>query len=122
MGVEKNDSTKSSEENPKEDNDSGNKENDSANFGIVTDEDKEADKEATGKLNSMIDERLKTKPLPPPPALDGTRNSNSELPSKSRDGDSDVDILKNGNGFILGVGIIVHFHSCGYCRSFEKWC
>lgn len=116
MGVEKNDAPKPSVEDSKEDGDSGNKENDTANFGIVTDEDREADKEATGKLTSMIEERLKTKPLPPPPSLDGSRNSNSELPSKSRDEDSDVDILKNGNGFMLGVGIVViHCYDCGYC-------
>lgn len=116
MGVEKNDTPKPSVVDSKEDIDSGNKENGTANFGIVTDEDREADKEATGKLTGMIEERLKTRPLPPPPALDGSRNSNSELPSKSRDEDSDVDILKNGNGFMLGVGIVViHCYDCGYC-------
>ncbi|XP_015894679.3 RNA-binding motif protein 25 [Ziziphus jujuba] len=82
----------------KDDNDSGNKENETTNFGIVTDEDRVADQEAIEKLTGMIEERLKTRPLPPPPAqapADGTGNSNSELLTKSRDGDSDVDLLKN---------------------------
>lgn len=81
-----------------EDNGSGNKENhDFANFGIVTDEDKEADREALEKLTSMIEERLKTMPPPPPPPLppaqatgDGSGNSNSDVPAKSRDGDSEM--------------------------------
>lgn len=73
---------------------SGNKENhDFANFGIVTDEDREADREALEKLTSMIEERLKTRPLPPPPTHapgDGSGNPNSEAPAKSRDGDSEM--------------------------------
>ncbi|XP_024023897.1 RNA-binding protein 25 isoform X2 [Morus notabilis] len=99
---EKTDLPKPTAEEPtKEDSDSGNKENDNANFGIVTDEDSEADREAMGKLTSMIEERLKTKPLPPPPppppppaqaSGEGAGNSNSELPAKSRDGDSDADM------------------------------
>ncbi|CAK9182473.1 unnamed protein product [Ilex paraguariensis] len=70
---------------------------DSANFGLVTAEDREADREATEKLTGMIEERIKTKPLPPPPpqtAAEGSGNSNSELPARSRGGDSDVDITK----------------------------
>lgn len=68
-----------------------------ANFGVINDEDREADKEATEKLTNMIEERLKTKPPPPPPqqiATDG--NSNLDLPTKSKDGDSDADLMKNG--------------------------
>lgn len=67
-----------------------------ANFGVINDEDREADKEATEKLTNMIEERLKTKPPPPPPqqiATDG--NSNLDLPTKSKDGDSDADLMKN---------------------------
>ncbi|XP_042497943.1 RNA-binding protein 25-like isoform X2 [Macadamia integrifolia] len=83
----------------KDESDSTDKENqDSSTFGIVTDEDREADGDALEKLTSMIEERLKTKPPPPPPALntaDGSAKSNSELPSKSRDGDSDVDIMRS---------------------------
>lgn len=47
----------------------------------------------------MLQERLKNRPLLPPPPLEtasDTAKSNSEAPSKSRDGDSDVDIIKNG--------------------------
>ncbi|XP_062110288.1 RNA-binding motif protein 25 isoform X3 [Humulus lupulus] len=95
VGDEKNNDlpTPAAEE-PKEDNDSVNKENDNATFGIVTDEDKEADQVASKKLRSMIEERMKNKPLPPPPAQapsDVIGNSNSELPAKSRDGDSEAD-------------------------------
>ncbi|KAM5566759.1 RNA-binding protein 25 [Rosa sericea] len=81
-----------------EDSNSGNKESNTTNFGIVTDEDKEADRVAMEKLTSLIEERLKTNPLPPPPPLapgDRTGNSISELPAKSRDGDPDVDITRN---------------------------
>uniref|UniRef100_A0A1D1ZAQ2 RNA-binding protein 25 n=1 Tax=Anthurium amnicola TaxID=1678845 RepID=A0A1D1ZAQ2_9ARAE len=67
-------------------------------FGIVTDEDRDADKDSLEKLTNMMRERLKNKPLPPPPSI-GTASDpakpNSEVPSKSRDGDSDVDIMKN---------------------------
>ncbi|KAJ6988394.1 hypothetical protein NC653_021347 [Populus alba x Populus x berolinensis] len=83
------------------DSDKGNKENhDHANIGIVTDEDKEGDREAMEKLTSMIEERVNTKPLPPPPPpsqapADGSVNPNSELPSKSRDVNTDADIMRS---------------------------
>ncbi|KAI4328243.1 hypothetical protein L6164_020615 [Bauhinia variegata] len=87
------------EHSKKEDNDLGTKENhDASTFGIVTDDDKEADQEALGKLTSMVEERLKTRPLPPPPAqaaADGSVSLASEQPAKARDGDTDVDKLKN---------------------------
>ncbi|CAI0386380.1 unnamed protein product [Linum tenue] len=68
---------------------------DLANFGIVTNEDKEGDKAAQEKLYNMIEERLKTKPLPPPPPpppppqllIDGSGNPNTEQ-TKSRDDDA----------------------------------
>ncbi|XP_062159370.1 RNA-binding motif protein 25 isoform X4 [Alnus glutinosa] len=97
--VEKSEQLKPSVEDlNKVDNGSGNKEShDFANFGIVTDEDKEADQETLEKLTSMIEERLKTMPPPPPPPLphaqatgDGSGNSNSDVPAKSRDGDSEM--------------------------------
>lgn len=82
-----------------EDKDSGKKKShDVASFGIVTDEDRECDRDALEKIKIMIEERLKTRPLPPPPALptgDGSVNSTSEQPTKTREGDSDVD-AKNG--------------------------
>ncbi|XP_057508293.1 RNA-binding motif protein 25 isoform X1 [Actinidia eriantha] len=90
------------EDSKKEHKDSSNEENnDSASFGIVTDEDREADREALEKLTNMIEERLKNNPLPPPPpppAVDGSGNSNSEQPARSKDGDSDVEITKNDAG------------------------
>ncbi|KAL5723767.1 hypothetical protein ACHQM5_007123 [Ranunculus cassubicifolius] len=72
------------------------------NFGIVSDEDREADRDALDKLQNMLEERLKSKPLPPPPPPpqlppDVSARPNFEVPSKSRDGDSDIDIFKNGD-------------------------
>ncbi|XWS63647.1 hypothetical protein CRYUN_Cryun06bG0119000 [Craigia yunnanensis] len=99
VGDEKNESSTPSVEDSKKDSDTGNKENIGiANLGIVTDEDCEADRDASEKLASMIEERLKTNPLPPPPrqtAPDGSGKSNSDLPAKSRDGDSDIDVMRN---------------------------
>ncbi|KAM0936463.1 putative RNA recognition motif domain, PWI domain, RNA-binding domain superfamily [Dioscorea sansibarensis] len=65
-------------------------------FGIITDEDRDADREILEKVTSMIEERIKTKPLPPPPPVQVPvdAKSNSEVPSKSRDGDSGVDVVK----------------------------
>ncbi|KAG5050712.1 hypothetical protein JHK87_002910 [Glycine soja] len=78
---------------------SSNKEShDVANFGIVTDEDREADREALEKISKMIEERLKIRPLPAPSAQltgDGSVNLTSEQPVKARDGDSVVDTEKN---------------------------
>lgn len=47
----------------------------------------------------MIEERLKTRPLPPPPAQAapvGPANLTSEHSAKARDGDSDADIVNHG--------------------------
>lgn len=69
----------------------------------MTDDDREADREALAKLTSMVEERVKSKPLPPPPALppgDIPKNPNIEVPAKSRDRDSDTD-LRNGKFFGL---------------------
>ncbi|RDY05544.1 RNA-binding protein 25, partial [Mucuna pruriens] len=81
----------------KDDNESANKEShDVANFGIVTDEDREADREALEKITKMIEERLKTRPLPTPPAQPtGDGFVTSDQPVKTRDGDSIVDTEKN---------------------------
>uniref|UniRef100_A0A803L0I3 RNA-binding protein 25 n=1 Tax=Chenopodium quinoa TaxID=63459 RepID=A0A803L0I3_CHEQI len=97
---EKEEPAKIAAEEPKKDaNETENKENDMASFGLVTDEDRDVDREALDKLANMIEERIKTKPLPPPPpaqkVADGTNNSNSELPAKSGDKDSDVNPVKN---------------------------
>ncbi|KAL4586921.1 hypothetical protein LXL04_011569 [Taraxacum kok-saghyz] len=82
------------EESKKEDDkNEGTKEpEDYATFGLVTNEDKEADREASEKLTGMIEERIKNKPLPPPPpppqtAPDVLPNSTSEH--------SDVDTTRN---------------------------
>ncbi|GLT50338.1 hypothetical protein SLA2020_238290 [Shorea laevis] len=97
-GNEKSEPSIASVDDTKEDSDAGNKKNlDISNSGIVTDEDQEADKEALEKLTSMIEERLKTKPLPPPPAQpapDSSMKSNSEM-LKSKDGDSDGDMMQS---------------------------
>lgn len=108
-GVEKQEPPKPLvEEKEKDSEDSMGRENqeNTEKFGIVTDEDREADRDALEKLTNMIEERLKTKPLPPPPPpaqtpADGSTKSNSEVPSKSRDGDSDVDIMKSGKSISI---------------------
>lgn len=107
LGGEKNENAKTSteppesstEESKQDSGDKGNRENlDAANFGLVTDEDKQADEEATEKLKDMIEERLKNKPLPPPPpppptAKDGSDNSYME---NLKDGEPGRDTAKNG--------------------------
>ncbi|XP_065023514.1 RNA-binding motif protein 25-like isoform X2 [Musa acuminata AAA Group] len=96
-GSETQDPAKPVEEGTKKDSeDSGDNENQdsSKKFGIVTDEDREADREALEKLTNMIEERLKNKPLPPPP-IDGSAKSTCEVGSKSRDGDSDIDVVRS---------------------------
>ncbi|XP_015076057.1 RNA-binding protein 25 isoform X3 [Solanum pennellii] len=88
----------STEESKQDSGDKGNKENlDAANFGLVTDEDRQADKEALEKLKDMIEERLKNKPLPPPPPppqapKDGSDNSYTE---DLKDGEPGRDTAKN---------------------------
>ncbi|CAA0814143.1 splicing factor PWI domain-containing protein / RNA recognition motif (RRM)-containing protein [Striga hermonthica] len=85
----------------KKDEDEMNKENsDATTFGLVTDEDRDADREAREKLAGMIEERLKNNPLPPPPPqrpIDGPGNSHSEQPSGSRDEESEGDVAKNNS-------------------------
>ncbi|KAL3819213.1 hypothetical protein ACJIZ3_005118 [Penstemon smallii] len=110
-GADTNESVKSSleslkpsiDDQKKDDGENLNKEDpDATNFGIVTDEDREADHEALEKLRGLLDERLKNKPLPPPPPppapqtpVDGPGNSNSEQPSGSKDRESEGDMTKN---------------------------
>ncbi|KAL7091656.1 hypothetical protein ACP275_12G118800 [Erythranthe tilingii] len=106
--AETDDIFKSSEESPKpssdeqkrDENEMNKEKPDAASFGLVTDEDRKADREALDKLAGMIEERLKSKPLPPPPPppqrpVDGPGNSNSEQPSESRDRESEEDLAKN---------------------------
>ncbi|CAA2982189.1 RNA-binding protein 25 [Olea europaea subsp. europaea] len=88
-----------SDEQKKDDSETVKKEDtDAAQFDLVIDEDREAEREAIEKLTGMIEERLKNKPLPPPPpqmAVDGSSNSNSELPSRSQDREPEGDAVKN---------------------------
>lgn len=106
---------RSVEESKEDDSNETKKESDDySTFGLVTDEDKESDREASEKLSGMIEERIKNKPLPPPPpppqtASDFPGNSISELPAKSRDGDSDADMTRNGKYRFLIFYIIPLF-------------
>ncbi|KAL8534140.1 hypothetical protein ACS0TY_010229 [Phlomoides rotata] len=91
-------SLKPSDEQKKDDEEMNKENHDASCLGLVTDEDREADREALEKLKGMIEERLRSKPLPPPPpppAIDGPGNSNSEQPSGSRDRESEDDGAKN---------------------------
>lgn len=98
--VAKNEAAKPPAEDSKEDNDSGEKEDhDIACSAVLSDEDRDADREASEKLTNALEERLKSRPLPPPPPLtttDAPGNSSVEPSSKLKDGHSDADILKNG--------------------------
>ncbi|KAK9117098.1 hypothetical protein Sjap_016045 [Stephania japonica] len=101
-GVEKKEPPKPPVLDSKKENETSDTENqDSQNFGIVTDEDREADRDALEKIRNMVEERLKNKPLPPPPMqppADVSAKANSEVPTKSRDGaDSDVDIMRSAD-------------------------
>ncbi|XP_059316530.1 RNA-binding motif protein 25 isoform X2 [Lycium ferocissimum] len=89
------------EESKKDSGNKGNKENlDAANFGVVTDEDRQSDKEALEKLKDMIEERLKNKPLPPPPpppqtAKDDSDNSHTENLKDGELEDKNDDVSEN---------------------------
>ncbi|KAL8106312.1 RNA-binding motif protein 25-like isoform X2 [Apium graveolens] len=91
--------SESTQEESKEDSVTDQKDQDITKFGLVTDEDREADKEVLEKLNGMIEERLKTHPLPPPPpppvATDGSGTLSQEVQVGSKEGDMDVDRVKN---------------------------
>lgn len=114
-GVEKDEASKPLAADSKEENATGNKEtpdSSSPNFGVVSDDDREADRDALEKLQNMLEERLKTKPLPPPPTQpppDVSAKSNSGAPAKSGDGDSDVDIMKNGETYSPAVPTFLLF-------------
>ncbi|CAA6670646.1 unnamed protein product [Spirodela intermedia] len=99
-GPEKQEPPKPADESPEANEESENKEkqDNAQKFGIVSEEDRDADRDALERLTNMMQERLKNKPLLPPPPFEtasDTAKSNSEAPSKSRDGDSDVDIIKH---------------------------
>ena len=71
--------------------DKGNEEN-PKKFGIVTEEDSKADKDVAEKINTMIEEWLKTRPPPPPPPVEQP----ADISSKHKNGESSVDVTKNG--------------------------
>lgn len=113
-GVEKNDISNPSIEESKEGKGSVHKENDTSTFGIVTEEDREADRESREKLTSMIEERLKTKPPPPPPPPPPAQVSvegagGSEVLAKPKDVDSDADLMRNGNVIVPVVPFAVYY-------------
>ncbi|KAJ0244119.1 PWI domain-containing protein [Hirschfeldia incana] len=68
---------------------------DIANSAVLTDEEREADKEAKEKIKNAIEERVKTNPLPPPPPPPPAGGSGIELAFKSKDGDSNSDITRS---------------------------
>ncbi|GAB2214235.1 hypothetical protein Droror1_Dr00018576 [Drosera rotundifolia] len=98
LSVMMNGTSQPSEQESKKDDNQSEKDNDMANFGLVTDEDRETDNQFREKIANLIEERLRTKPLPPPPPLpprgEGTSNSNLDVPAKSGDGESDADTMK----------------------------
>ena len=63
------------------------KEDNARKFGIVSDEDRDADTDALDKLTNMIHERMQNQPPPPPPPSETAAEG-----SKS----TDVDIIKTG--------------------------
>ncbi|XP_010417962.1 PREDICTED: RNA-binding protein 25-like [Camelina sativa] len=68
---------------------------DIANSAVLTDDEREADREAMEKIESAIEERLKSNPLPPPPPPPPADGSGMELAFKSKDGDSNTDITRS---------------------------
>lgn len=69
---------------------------DIANSAVINDEEREADREAMEKIESAIEERLKSNPLPPPPPPPPADRSGMELAFTSKDGDSNTDIARSG--------------------------
>ncbi|KAF8046128.1 hypothetical protein N665_4007s0002 [Sinapis alba] len=68
---------------------------DIANSALLTDEEREADKEAKEKIDNAIEERSKTNPLPPPPPPPPADGSGIEFAFKSKDGDSNTDVSRS---------------------------
>ncbi|CAL5012332.1 unnamed protein product [Urochloa decumbens] len=64
-------------------------------FGIVTDEDSEADKDVAEKISSMIEEWLKTRPPPPPPPVQPSADSSGvDITKTDSDDKNDADTDK----------------------------
>ncbi|CAN7111334.1 unnamed protein product [Brassica rapa subsp. narinosa] len=68
---------------------------DIADSALLTDEEREADKEAKEKIDNAIEQRSKTNPLPPPPPPPPADVSGIELAFKSKDGDSNTDVSRS---------------------------
>ncbi|KAG2583847.1 RNA-binding protein 25-like isoform X3 [Panicum virgatum] len=64
-------------------------------FGIITDEDSEADKDVAEKISSTIEEWLKTRPPPPPPPVQPSADSSGvDMTKTDSDDKNDVDTDK----------------------------
>ncbi|KAF8697448.1 hypothetical protein HU200_036049 [Digitaria exilis] len=64
-------------------------------FGIITDEDSEADNDVAQKISSMIEEWLKTRPPPPPPPVQpSAENSGIDMTKTDSDDKNDADTDK----------------------------
>ncbi|CAH9095410.1 unnamed protein product [Cuscuta europaea] len=99
--AEKKEATKNGSEDSKNNEEKENKENPDPNtFGLITNEDSQADQEALEKITNMISERIKNKPLPPPPpppqvSADAGASLNVENHSKARDVESDATAVES---------------------------
>ncbi|KAL6598485.1 hypothetical protein ACP70R_046184 [Stipagrostis hirtigluma subsp. patula] len=93
--VSGNESSKSvPDESDKETGDAGGKdsEDNAKRFGIITEEDSEADKDTAEKIKNMIEEWLKTRPPPPPPPVQPSADSSgADMTKNDSDDKNDVD-------------------------------
>ncbi|KAJ3677500.1 hypothetical protein LUZ60_003224 [Juncus effusus] len=80
------DSSKDSSKDPKDE---------AQKFGVVSDEDRKADKEAVEKIESMLEERAKSLPPPPPLPPNADSANRTEIPSRVKD-DWDSDQIRSG--------------------------
>ncbi|XP_066379865.1 RNA-binding motif protein 25-like isoform X3 [Miscanthus floridulus] len=79
------------DESDKETGDAGDKDNEenTKKFGIVTDEDFQADKDVAEKISNMIEEWLKTRPPPPPPPPPAQPSADSSGVDKAKNDSND---------------------------------
>lgn len=98
MAVAENESSKPvPDESDKDTGDAGDKdsEENTKKFGIVTDEDSQADKDVAEKISNMIEEWLKTRPPPPPPPVQPSADSSGvEKAKNDSDDKNDADTDK----------------------------
>ncbi|TVU06008.1 hypothetical protein EJB05_49195, partial [Eragrostis curvula] len=95
-GAENESSKPVPDESDKDTGDAGDKdsEENTKRFGIVTDEDSEADKDAAEKISSMIEEWLKTRPPPPPPPVQPSADSSVDTTKTDSVDKNDADTDK----------------------------